>query len=87
VERVFDEATTLAHVRTRAQVRELVAGMEIIEPGLTWPPQWRPDPGEEIPPNASESYYCLLRGRRPHDLTGPARAHGTAPQHLENHLS
>ncbi len=35
MERVFDEATTPAHVRSRTQVRELVAGMEIIEPGLT----------------------------------------------------
>jgi hypothetical protein len=63
VERVFDEATTPAHVRSRAEIRELVAGMEIIEPGLTWPPEWRPDPGEEIPANASESYYCVVVAR------------------------
>src|SRR6266566_6613883 len=55
VERVFDEATTPAHVRSRARIRQLVAGMEIIEPGLTWPPEWRPDPGEEVPANAAES--------------------------------
>jgi hypothetical protein len=63
VERIFDEATTPAHVRSRAQIRQLVAGMEIIEPGLTWPPQWRPDPGEEVPANAAESYYCVLVAR------------------------
>jgi len=63
VERVFDEATTPAHVRSRAEIKQLVAGMEIIEPGLTWPPQWRPDPGEEIPANASESYYCVVVAR------------------------
>jgi S-adenosyl methyltransferase len=63
VERVFDEATTSAHVRSRAQIRQLVAGMEIIEPGLTWPPEWRPDPGEEIPANAAESYYCVVVAR------------------------
>ena len=63
VERVFDEATTPAHVRSRAQIKNLVAGMEIIEPGLTWPPQWRPDPGEEVPANASESYYCVVVAR------------------------
>ncbi len=63
VERVFDESTTPAHVRTRAEVRQLVAGMEIVEPGLTWPPLWRPDPGEEIPENPEESYYCVVVAR------------------------
>jgi hypothetical protein len=63
VERVFDEATTSAHVRSRAEIRRLVAGMEIIEPGLAWPPEWRPDPGEEIPANAAESYYCVVVAR------------------------
>jgi hypothetical protein len=63
VERVFDESTTPAHVRTRDQVRELVAGMEIIEPGLTWPPLWRPDPGDELPANPEESYYCVVVAR------------------------
>ena len=45
------------------QVRELVAGMEIIEPGLTWPPLWRPDPGDELPANPEESYYCVVVAR------------------------
>ena len=63
VERVFDEATTPAHVRSRAEIAKLVTGMEIIEPGLAWPPQWRPDPGEEVPANAAESYYCVMVAR------------------------
>jgi hypothetical protein len=37
--------------------------MEIIEPGLTWPPLWRPDPGDEIPANPEESYYCVVVAR------------------------
>jgi hypothetical protein len=63
VERVFDEATTPAHVRSRAEIAKLVAGMEIIEPGLAWPPEWRPDPGEQVPANAAESYYCVVVAR------------------------
>ncbi|HEV2537992.1 MAG TPA: SAM-dependent methyltransferase [Streptosporangiaceae bacterium] len=63
VERIFDESTTPAHVRTRAQVSQLVAEMEIIEPGLTWPPLWRPDPGDELPVNPEESYYCVIVAR------------------------
>jgi S-adenosyl methyltransferase len=64
VERVFDEATQQAHVRSRDGVARLVAGMEIIEPGLVWPPEWRPDPGDEIPANAAESYYCVVVARK-----------------------
>jgi hypothetical protein len=64
VERVFDEATQQAHVRSRDGVAKLVAGMEIIEPGLVWPPEWRPDPGNEVPGNAAESYYCVVVARK-----------------------
>ena len=63
VERVFDEATTPAHVRSRAAIRQLVDGMDVIEPGLAWPPEWRPDPGDEVPGNAAESYYCVVVAR------------------------
>ncbi|HLX48504.1 MAG TPA: SAM-dependent methyltransferase, partial [Streptosporangiaceae bacterium] len=65
VERVFDEATEQAHVRSRSEIGKLVAGLEIPEPGLVWPPEWRPDPNDEIPPNAAESYYCVLVARKP----------------------
>jgi S-adenosyl methyltransferase len=64
VERVFDEATEQAHVRSRSAVMKLVAGLEVVEPGLTWPPEWRPDPGEEVPANAAESYYCVVVARK-----------------------
>jgi hypothetical protein len=65
MERVFDEATEQAHVRRRPAVRELVAGLELVEPGLTWPPEWRPDPGDEVPVNAAESYNCVVVARKP----------------------
>jgi hypothetical protein len=64
VERVFDEATEQAHVRSRTAVGGLVAGMEILQPGLVWPPEWRPDPGDEVPANAAESYYCVVVARK-----------------------
>jgi hypothetical protein len=28
-----------------------------------WPPEWRPDPGDEVPANAAESYYCVVVAR------------------------
>ena len=65
VERVFDEATEQAHVRSRVDIAKLVAGMDILEPGLAWPPEWRPDPGDQVPANAAESYYCVVVARKP----------------------
>jgi len=65
MERVFKEATEQAHVRSRDQVARLVAGLEIIEPGLVWPPEWRPDPGEPLPANLAASYYCVVVARKP----------------------
>ena len=65
VERVFDEATEQGHVRSRDAVMKLVSGLEVIEPGLTWPPQWRPDPADEMPANVAESYYCVVVARKP----------------------
>ncbi len=71
VERVFDEATEQAHVRSRSDIARLVTGMEIVEPGLVWPPEWRPDPGQEIPVNAAEAYYCVVVARKPARSGGP----------------
>jgi hypothetical protein len=65
VEQILEEATEQARIRSRAAIRALVAGLEIIEPGLVWPPQWRPDPGELVPANVAESYYCVLVARKP----------------------
>jgi S-adenosyl methyltransferase len=65
LERVFSEATEQACVRSRAAIRALVAGLEIVEPGLVWAPEWRPDPGEPVPANAAESYCCVVVARKP----------------------
>jgi S-adenosyl methyltransferase len=65
VQSVFDEATEQARVRSRAEIAGLVADLEIIEPGLAWPPEWRPDLGAEIPANAAEAYYCVVVARKP----------------------
>lgn len=64
-ERDFDRATEQAHVRTRAEVRDLVAGFEPVPPGLVWLPEWRPDPGTDMPENVAESYYCAIVARKP----------------------
>jgi hypothetical protein len=78
--RVFDRATEQAHVRSRMEVAKLVVGLDLVEPGLVWTPQWRPDAEAVVPPDAGadmpqeagaivldagESYYCAVVARKP----------------------
>jgi hypothetical protein len=63
--KVFDRATTPAHVRSGTGIAKLVIGLDVIEPGLVWTPQWRPEPGTAVPANARESYYCAVVARKP----------------------
>jgi hypothetical protein len=37
----------------------------IIARGLVGPPPGRPHPGDVIPANAAESYYCVVVARKP----------------------
>lgn len=61
---VYETATTPMHVRCREEVLGLVDGLELIEPGLVWTAQWRPDPGEETDHRPCNSYYYALMARK-----------------------
>jgi hypothetical protein len=63
--RVYEEATTRMFVRTKASVLSLVDGLELVAPGLVWTPEWRPDPGDVVPDDPSDSYYYALAARKP----------------------
>ncbi len=65
VVRVFDEATAQGHVRTRAQIMKLIAGLELVEPGMVWPPDWRPEPGAEPSSQSTPSVYWAVVARKP----------------------
>ena len=41
--RMYQQTNTPGVLRTADQVRELLADTELVEPGLTWTAQWRPD--------------------------------------------
>jgi len=51
--------------RTHQQISRFFAGFDLVEPGLVWVPQWRPEPGEEFEahPERSVSYGGV--GRKP----------------------
>ena len=63
--RVYDAATTRMFVRSREEVLALVPGLDVVEPGPVWTPQWRPEPGEPVPAQPSDSYCYALVVRKP----------------------
>src|SRR5690349_15421256 len=48
VEQAYDQQTMtgLAKPRTQAEVAEFFTGWGLVEPGIVWLSQWRPDPPE-----------------------------------------
>jgi hypothetical protein len=41
--RMYDDSTTPGGGRTRDEVAAFMTGTEIVEPGVVWTPEWRPD--------------------------------------------
>jgi hypothetical protein len=44
----YDQTPTPFISRTRAQVMDFMAGTELVEPGLVWVSQWRPESPEDV---------------------------------------
>jgi hypothetical protein len=44
----FRRSVTDFSMRTRAEITHLFDGLELLEPGVVYLPEWRPDPGDEI---------------------------------------
>jgi len=39
----YRRSSTPIHLRTRAEFTEFFAGLELVEPGIVWMPEWHPD--------------------------------------------
>ena len=63
--RVFERATARAYLRSRDQVQAMVAGLELIDPGLVWAPQWRPDPAADTRADPARSHVYAVVARKP----------------------
>ena len=50
-------------VRTRAEIAALFDGFTLVEPGLVWIPEWRPDSPADVPENP-EQFWALVRVAR-----------------------
>lgn len=62
-EKVYERATAQARARSRDQVLAMVAGLDLVDPGLVWAPQWRPEPdiGPDDDPGRSHVYVVVAR--------------------------
>jgi len=56
--------TPLTH-RNHQEISRLFAGFELVEPGLVWVPQWRPDPDDEPDPHPERASNYGGIGRKP----------------------
>ncbi len=52
-------------IRSRAEIMALFAGFDLVEPGLVYLPQWRPDAPEDVPDDPSSVWFLAGVGRKP----------------------
>jgi hypothetical protein len=64
-EKVYERATAQARARTRDQVLAMVAGLDLVDPGLVWAPQWQPEPDAEPDPDPGRSHVYVVVARKP----------------------
>jgi hypothetical protein len=66
IKAVFDATATPVTHRTREEVAALFDGLELVEPGVVWTPQWRPtDDGEPLHDHPEWSVTFAAVGRVP----------------------
>ena len=59
----FRSRVTDFSMRTRGEIADLLAGVELVEPGVVYLTEWRPDPGDEDPDPKRMSTFAAV-GRR-----------------------
>jgi hypothetical protein len=50
--------------RSRAELAEFFTGLTMVEPGLVWGPQWRPDWPDDVGPDPSSSTFMAGMARK-----------------------
>lgn len=64
--RMYDQTSTPARGRSRPEILALMAGTEMVPPGMVWTAQWRPEPDAHPlpgPPEQGRIYAAV--GRKP----------------------
>lgn len=64
--KAYDRAGIQGTVRSREEVEALFAGFDLVEPGVVWAPQWRPESSYDVfsdRPESSSVYAAIGRKR------------------------
>jgi len=61
---VYQSATDQPTYRSRSRVRELFEGWELVDPGVVWVPQWRPDWPDDAEGGPTVMRWAAAVGRR-----------------------
>lgn len=62
---VYRSTNTPITFRSRAEIEALFAGWELVEPGVVWLPEWRPDWPDDVGPDPASFLGGAAVGRKP----------------------
>jgi SAM-dependent methyltransferase len=57
--------STEIHMRSRAEILRFFEGFELLDPGLVYIPQWRPDSPADVPDDPGKFWVLVGVGRKP----------------------
>lgn len=61
----YQRTTTPGVARTKGEILELMAGTELVDPGIVWTPQWRPDAPDDVDDHPERSLVYAAVARKP----------------------
>ncbi|MEJ2853979.1 MULTISPECIES: SAM-dependent methyltransferase [unclassified Saccharothrix] len=62
---IFQHTAEPITPRTREQVLAMVDGFDVVEPGLVFTPEWRPESPEDVPEDPGRANLYAVVGRKP----------------------
>jgi hypothetical protein len=65
VDRLYETSSTPGVRRTPEEIARFFAGLEFVEPGLVWTPQWRPESPEDVGEHPEASLIFAGVARKP----------------------
>jgi SAM-dependent methyltransferase len=58
------QTTTPGTVRSKGQVEQFFSGLELVEPGVVWSPQWRPESPDDVGEHPERMGFYVGVGRK-----------------------
>jgi S-adenosyl methyltransferase len=65
ITQMFKQTTTPTTTRTRDEILRFFTGFDLVEPGLVWSPQWRPDSPDHVGEHPERMMMYVGVGRKP----------------------